>query len=297
MVDSRNRLFGYQNLYVCDGSVIAANLGVNPSLTICALTERAMSQIPPAASAVWNDNSAQSAAAQFLGGLEFRGPSLHDVRAEIVGRAAGEAGGEAAIRHEVGEQVIVHEIALRSPGEVVAEENVEAAAKADEKDIVGLGRRGDQAAYKSLDHRILRLRGRGFMHDSRIYGTEEQRRFGKAPVGKLRTYREGVCPGMRRDAQAAVRVVGRQFPRPDPRYNPVMQLRLQLGKQLIRPDRQIATPKSVVDAERHPGLRAEAGLHRKAMLEQADSRAIEKTVSSVHVKPRDVRLFSGKGER
>ena len=55
VVDSRNRLFGYQNLYVCDGSVIAANLGVNPSLTICALTERAMSHIPPAASAPWND--------------------------------------------------------------------------------------------------------------------------------------------------------------------------------------------------------------------------------------------------
>lgn len=46
VVDSRHRLFGYRNLYVCDGSVIASNLGVNPSLTICALTERAMSYIP-----------------------------------------------------------------------------------------------------------------------------------------------------------------------------------------------------------------------------------------------------------
>ena len=53
VVDSRNRLFGYQNIYVCDGSVVAANLGVNPSLTICALTERAMSYIPPA-QAGWN---------------------------------------------------------------------------------------------------------------------------------------------------------------------------------------------------------------------------------------------------
>jgi cholesterol oxidase len=47
VVDSRNQVFGYKNMYVCDGSVIAANLGVNPSLTICALTERAMSYIPP----------------------------------------------------------------------------------------------------------------------------------------------------------------------------------------------------------------------------------------------------------
>lgn len=48
VVDGRNRVFGYRNMYICDGSVIAANLGVNPSLTICALTERAMSFIPSA---------------------------------------------------------------------------------------------------------------------------------------------------------------------------------------------------------------------------------------------------------
>ena len=46
VVDYRNRVFGYKNMYVCDGSVIGANLGVNPSLTITALTERAMSFIP-----------------------------------------------------------------------------------------------------------------------------------------------------------------------------------------------------------------------------------------------------------
>ena len=48
VVDHQHRVFGYRNLYICDGSVIAANLGVNPSLTICALTERAMCFIPPA---------------------------------------------------------------------------------------------------------------------------------------------------------------------------------------------------------------------------------------------------------
>lgn len=44
--DSQNRAFGQYNLYVVDGSVLGANLGVNPSLTITALAERAMSHIP-----------------------------------------------------------------------------------------------------------------------------------------------------------------------------------------------------------------------------------------------------------
>jgi cholesterol oxidase len=57
VVDYRNRVFGYKNMYVCDGSVVSANLGVNPSLTIAALTERAMSFIPPAADATWNDTA------------------------------------------------------------------------------------------------------------------------------------------------------------------------------------------------------------------------------------------------
>jgi cholesterol oxidase len=35
-------------MYICDGSVVSANLGVNPSLTIAALAERAMSFIPQA---------------------------------------------------------------------------------------------------------------------------------------------------------------------------------------------------------------------------------------------------------
>ncbi|MEY4631991.1 MAG: hypothetical protein RIQ81_2111 [Pseudomonadota bacterium] len=46
VVDDHHRIFGYQGLYVCDGSVIPANLGVNPSLTITAMTELAMSRIP-----------------------------------------------------------------------------------------------------------------------------------------------------------------------------------------------------------------------------------------------------------
>lgn len=46
VIDAQNRVFNYRNLYVIDGSMIAANLGVNPSLTITALAERAMSFIP-----------------------------------------------------------------------------------------------------------------------------------------------------------------------------------------------------------------------------------------------------------
>jgi cholesterol oxidase len=41
-----HQVFNYPGLYVCDGSAISANLGVNPSLTITAMTELAMSRIP-----------------------------------------------------------------------------------------------------------------------------------------------------------------------------------------------------------------------------------------------------------
>jgi cholesterol oxidase len=45
VIDTHNRVFGYRNMYVCDGSMISANPGVNPSLTILAMAERAMDQI------------------------------------------------------------------------------------------------------------------------------------------------------------------------------------------------------------------------------------------------------------
>jgi cholesterol oxidase len=61
VVDSQHRVFGYRNMYICDGSVIAANLGVNPSLTITALAERAIAFIPPAAAANWNDPALRAA--------------------------------------------------------------------------------------------------------------------------------------------------------------------------------------------------------------------------------------------
>jgi len=52
VVDARQRVFGYENLLVCDGSAIPANVGVNPSLTITALAEHAMSFVPAAGEAV-----------------------------------------------------------------------------------------------------------------------------------------------------------------------------------------------------------------------------------------------------
>ena len=47
VIDDRHQVFNYPGLYVIDGAAISANPGVNPSLTICALAERAMSFIPP----------------------------------------------------------------------------------------------------------------------------------------------------------------------------------------------------------------------------------------------------------
>ncbi len=46
VVDAYHRVFGHEGLHVIDGAAIGANLGVNPSLTITAMAERAMSMWP-----------------------------------------------------------------------------------------------------------------------------------------------------------------------------------------------------------------------------------------------------------
>ena len=51
VIDKDHRVFGYPGLFVIDGSAVSANPGVNPSLTITALAERAMTRIPPKAAA------------------------------------------------------------------------------------------------------------------------------------------------------------------------------------------------------------------------------------------------------
>jgi cholesterol oxidase len=46
--DGSGRVFGYENLLICDGSTMPANPGVNPSLTITAMSEHVMSTVPSA---------------------------------------------------------------------------------------------------------------------------------------------------------------------------------------------------------------------------------------------------------
>lgn len=48
VVDRDGRVFGYHHLLITDGSVLPANPGVNPSLTITALAERTLSRVPAA---------------------------------------------------------------------------------------------------------------------------------------------------------------------------------------------------------------------------------------------------------
>ena len=55
VIDKDLHVFGYHNMLICDGSAMPANPGVNPALTITALAEHAMAQIPasqPAASPI-----------------------------------------------------------------------------------------------------------------------------------------------------------------------------------------------------------------------------------------------------
>ena len=61
VVDARHSVFGYRNLLVCDGAAVPANIGVNPSLTITALAERAMAQIEPKGDVVPASGSGRAA--------------------------------------------------------------------------------------------------------------------------------------------------------------------------------------------------------------------------------------------
>lgn len=55
VINSQHEVFGYPGLFVCDGSVIPTNLGVNPSLTITALAERFACGFPIKDEALFNN--------------------------------------------------------------------------------------------------------------------------------------------------------------------------------------------------------------------------------------------------
>jgi cholesterol oxidase len=52
VVDLDCQVYNYPGLFVVDGSIMPANPGVNPSLTITALAEYAMSRVQPKESAL-----------------------------------------------------------------------------------------------------------------------------------------------------------------------------------------------------------------------------------------------------
>ncbi len=56
VINFNGELHGYKNLYVIDGSMVPANLGVNPSLTITALAEYVMDRFPDKKNKNTNDD-------------------------------------------------------------------------------------------------------------------------------------------------------------------------------------------------------------------------------------------------
>ena len=84
--DRRQRVFGYENLLVCDGSAVPANPGVNPSLTITAMTRYAMSHIPTRAEAESGEDADDLAPA--------------GVRGDVGRARGGDANGEQSARSE-----------------------------------------------------------------------------------------------------------------------------------------------------------------------------------------------------
>ncbi|MET8951565.1 GMC family oxidoreductase N-terminal domain-containing protein [Streptomyces sp. NPDC004393] len=74
VIDPYHRLYGYPGISVVDGAAVSANLGVNPSLTITAQAERAMSYWPNKGEA--DPRPAQGAAYERLEPVEPRHPAV-----------------------------------------------------------------------------------------------------------------------------------------------------------------------------------------------------------------------------
>ncbi|MEU7044274.1 GMC family oxidoreductase [Streptomyces varsoviensis] len=74
VIDPYHRLYGHPGIHVVDGSAVSANLGVNPSLTITAQAERAMSFWPNKGDP--DTRPAQGAAYERLPAVEPRRPAV-----------------------------------------------------------------------------------------------------------------------------------------------------------------------------------------------------------------------------
>ncbi|MFE9766970.1 GMC oxidoreductase [Streptomyces sp. NPDC005808] len=74
VIDPYHRLYGHPGISVVDGAAVSANLGVNPSLTITAQAERAMSYWPNKGEA--DQRPAQGAAYERLKPVEPRSPAV-----------------------------------------------------------------------------------------------------------------------------------------------------------------------------------------------------------------------------
>ncbi|GGV84596.1 cholesterol oxidase [Streptomyces gelaticus] len=74
VIDPYHRLYGHPGISVVDGSAVSANLGVNPSLTITAQAERAMSFWPNKGEA--DPRPAQGEAYERLSAVEPRSPAV-----------------------------------------------------------------------------------------------------------------------------------------------------------------------------------------------------------------------------
>ncbi|KGN32872.1 cholesterol oxidase [Knoellia sinensis KCTC 19936] len=78
VIDPYHRVWGYPGISVVDGSAVSANLGVNPSLTITAQSERAMSLWPNRGEA--DPRPRQGAAYERLEPVAARNPAAPEVR-------------------------------------------------------------------------------------------------------------------------------------------------------------------------------------------------------------------------
>ncbi|UIX31375.1 GMC family oxidoreductase N-terminal domain-containing protein [Streptomyces sp. GQFP] len=74
VIDPYHRLYGHPGISVVDGAAVSANLGVNPSLTIAAQAERAMSYWPNNGEA--DPRPAQGAAYERLQAVEPKAPAV-----------------------------------------------------------------------------------------------------------------------------------------------------------------------------------------------------------------------------